>query len=192
MPDNENGRPLHHQGTGPETQMTTALAAESIAPERAGLPLLAAAVWASAQAVTAVSVLPLDVVQFVDAPSATALEVVFDLAVQGVDPAADLVSAELLRRGMLDGHHGRLVKDRLLDAVDAGANPAALARYAADLAALVWRVRMAAAGEAIQARAVAGAEDDAWSGFVAAGVELRKLRDVVLALRGLAGQVSAA
>lgn len=175
------------------TQYTagTDIAAEHQTAERAGLPFLAAILDSSAAHVVSVlNVLTPDTVALLDKPCATILDVAHDLSRRGIDPTPTLVAAEALRAGVFVGHAGDLARTRLTDAVTTRAQATALPLYAADLAATVWRVRMMAAGDAIRGWAVAGAEDDAWAGFCAAGVELRRLKGIVDELRTHIGQVA--
>lgn len=147
--------------------------------------LLAATILAPARQVSEVlRVCRPDDVRLLDAPTATALEVAADLANAGQAPEAVLLNAELLRRGLLAGHKGELVRDRMLDAVTTVAMPELLPEYAAAVLARVFRARLAAAGQGFVDGAENGVESDLWTLLVREGAELRGIWQRLAAVRG--------
>lgn len=149
------------------------------------VPLLSAILEASAgQASDVLVACTPDEVQLVDAPTATILDVVLDLAQDGKRPAAVTVNAELQRRGLYAGNHGSLIQARMLDAASPAHPPEMLPELASAVLATVFRARMQATGEALVQGAQAAPEIDLWTVLLRAGTQARELRARLAAVRG--------
>lgn len=147
--------------------------------------LIAAVILAPApRVVDALTQCSPDDVRLLDAPIATALDVALDLAQAGRTPDAVLLNAELLRRGLYDGHVGELVRTALLDAGTTVAWPEQLQHYAASVLAQVFRARLAATGAAFVESAETGVESDLWTLLLREGTELRQVWERLNTVRG--------
>ncbi|WOC12613.1 hypothetical protein [Gordonia sp. MP11Mi] len=147
--------------------------------------LLAAVLLApSRQVVDVLNVCRPEDVRLLDAPIATVLDVALEIARSGKPPAAAVLGAELLRRGLYDAHAGDLVRTRMADAVTTVAYPELLPEYAASILARVFRARLAAAGEAFTAGAETAPESDLWTLLVREGAALRAIWDRLSSTRG--------
>ncbi|WP_238422700.1 hypothetical protein [Gordonia sp. 'Campus'] len=127
-----------------------------------------------------------DDVRLLDAPTAECLDVILAMAKRGDQPAPVLLNAEMMRHGLYAGHHGELVKQRVIDSVTIEAPGVRLMEYAAAVLAEVVRERMISAAAAIAERARDGAETDAWQTFVREGVAVRGLWERLCHARGVA------
>ncbi|MFW0787623.1 hypothetical protein AAFP35_24270 [Gordonia sp. CPCC 206044] len=126
-----------------------------------------------------------DDVELLDAATATALRVVAELAIVGTPPTADVVNAELLRRGAYHGHHGDLVRTRMIDAAGNPQQlPELLPEYASAVLSDLFRARLRAAGEALVTGAADACEDDLWALLLREGAAVRSLRDRLAVVRG--------
>ena len=149
------------------------------------ISLLSAALAAPAtQAAEALQVCTPELVRIIDPPTAAALDVVADLAASGRQPTADLVNAELLRRGAYAGHRGDLVRFRMINAASPQQAPELLPEFSSAVLASVFRARLRAAGEALAAGADTAPESDLWHLLVREGAAIRGLRDRLAAVRG--------
>lgn len=139
--------------------------------------LLAACLLAPARSVADVlDDCTVDDVELLDQPTAIALTVCHELANIRTKPAADIVSAELLRRGLYAGHSGNLVRSRILTAATITVWPELLAQYAAAVLARVFRARIAAFGAALAEGAFVAGESDLWELLVREGTRARRIR----------------
>lgn len=140
-------------------QFDATCAAEQLAAQHLFASLLGAT---PEQIVDALTVCRPDDVRLLDTPTADALDVALDLAKAGRKPSADVLNAELLRRGLYEGRRGALVQDRLWQAMDGrvDVNPWLLPERAANVLDLVWRAKMTAFGQALIAGASTAAATD--------------------------------
>ncbi|WP_448221959.1 hypothetical protein [Gordonia iterans] len=127
-------------------------------------------------------------VALLDAPTAAALDVALELAAEGRQPGAVVLNAELLRRGAYEGHHGDLLRSRVLDAASPAEPPERLPEFASAVLGAVYRARVLAAGEALTAGAATSSEDDLWTLLEREGRAIRALRDSLAALRKHCGK----
>ncbi|WP_448222858.1 hypothetical protein [Gordonia iterans] len=131
---------------------------------------------------------PVDVA-LLDAPTATALGLAEGMAHAGQRPGPIELNAELLRRGLYDGHHGELVKHRMLDAAThKTAFPERIGEYAEAVLGQVYRARISACGEALTAGAATSPEADLWMLLEREGRAIRGIRDSLAALRKHCGR----
>ncbi|MCF8606790.1 hypothetical protein L5I01_25890 [Gordonia sp. HY442] len=149
------------------------------------VPLLSAILAAQPAQVaeTLAACTPRDV-ELVDEPAAAILEVVAELAASGRTTTAETVSAELLRRGMYEGHHGDLIKGRMIDAASPQYAPEMIPELGSALLATVLRARLQAAGEALVSGAPTAPEVDLWNVLLRAGTQIRELRSRLASVRG--------
>lgn len=199
MPQQKSRPDTHRVGAGPtDSNRSTPrpIGTDSTANDdirRVLRELLAAILAAPADQVTDVTSILAGAVRYLDAPCADIVDVAATLAATGIAPTATEVNAELLRLGMFSGHHGDRIRTRLLDATTGAATyPQQLARRAADVAAFVFRARLSAAGQALIERAATGSESDAWTAVQTAHADLDAAHTVLVSLRRLTGQETAA
>lgn len=184
MTTNENGRSPRYKGPADETATTTLENHDTVDPQLT-LALLAAVMAAPNVHVHLVlDVLDPELVRPVDAPTADALNAAHDLARQGIDPTPVLLLDELRRTGHLDeGHHGRLLANRLEDAVTMPQPPERLLPLAAAVAAHLVRARGVVAADTIRHAYASGPEIDCEPTLLREGGEVRKLHRILDQLR---------
>ncbi|WP_440713102.1 hypothetical protein [Gordonia sp. FQ] len=128
-------------------------------------------------------------VALLDAPTSTALALAEEMAHAGQRPGPIELNAELLRRGLYDGHYGELVKCRVLDAAThKTAYPERVGKYAEAVLGQVYRARISACGEALTAGAATSPEADLWMLLEREGRAIRVIRDSLAALRKHCGK----
>ena len=156
-----------------------------ISAESTALPLLSGVLAApAAQVAEVLGVCTPDHVRLLDAPVAVALDVAAEFAESGRPPTADVVNAELLRRGAYAGHRGDLVRFRMLGAASPVHPPELLPELASAVLAAVFRARLRVAGEALASGADSAPESDLWALLLREGAAVRELRDRLAQVRG--------
>ena len=149
------------------------------------VPLLSAVLAApAAQVAEVLGVCTPDHVRLLDAPTAVALDIAAEIAGYGRPPTADVVNAELLRRGAYAGHRGDLVRFRMIDAASPVHPPELLPELASAVLASVFRARLRAAGEALASGADTAPEADLWALLLREGTAVRELRERLARVRG--------
>lgn len=181
---------MRNPGAGQATGAHEILAADHHNDTANTVALLAAVIGSPCATIRAVLRFcrPSDVA-LLDAPTSTALALAEEMAHAGQRPGPIELNAELLRRGLYDGHHGELARHRMLDAAThRTAYPERIGDYAEAVLGQVYRARISACGEALTAGAATSPEADLWMLLEREGRAVRAVRDSLAALRKHCGK----